>query len=486
MGFEISDGHYVTFDKDELDDLRPTSTKMIDVSDFVALDDIDPIYYERTYWLAPDGDAAARAYQLLLAAMEDRERVAIGSVAMRNKQYLVAIRPLDGVLAMSTMRFADEVVPRKDIDELPSRRTKPAPKELAMAVRLLDSLATDWNPKQYKDTYVDELRARITAKEAGKEIAVEEPDEHRADVIDLSEALQRSLDEARGGKRRKPSRPQTTQECVTFEGDPTTYTLGQVSASISVRGVTKFFGRLEALRLIDLDVAPGEVVTVLGASGSGKTTLLRLIGGLAEPSSGLVEVDGASPHEARDSKRVGFVPQSPALLPWRTVARNASLLLEVNRDATSDAARSPAELLAEVGLAEFADAYPHELSGGMQQRVALVRAMTLGAPLLLMDEPFAALDEITREDMRHLLARLCESLPTTVVFVTHSVPESVYLSDRVVVLSQRPGRIVGIEQIDLPRPRQPDVEDDPAFFAATKRLRALLHEGAALHWTPAV
>ena len=138
--------------------------------------------------------------------MEDRERVAIGSVAMRNKQYLVAVRPLDGVLAMSTMRFADEVVPRKEIDELPSRRSKPAPKELAMAIRLLDSLATDWDPKQYKDTYVDELRARIEAKEAGKEIAVEEPEERGADVIDLSEALQRSLDEARGGKRRKSSR----------------------------------------------------------------------------------------------------------------------------------------------------------------------------------------------------------------------------------------------------------------------------------------
>jgi NitT/TauT family transport system ATP-binding protein len=259
-----------------------------------------------------------------------------------------------------------------------------------------------------------------------------------------------------------------------------------VSATISLRGVTKFFARLEALRLIDLDVAPGEIVTVLGASGSGKTTLLRLVAGLEEPSSGLVEVDGGSPHAARIAKRVGFVPQSPALLPWRTVARNASLLLEVNREATSEAARSPIDLLAEVGLAEFADAYPHELSGGMQQRVALVRAMALGAPLLLMDEPFAALDELTREDMRHLLARLCESLPTTVLFVTHSVPEAVYLSDRVVVLSPRPGRVVGVEEIDLPRPRHPDIEGDPAFFNVTKRLRALLHEGAALHWTPAV
>jgi DNA end-binding protein Ku len=206
MGFEVADGRFVTFDRKELDDLRPKSTKAIEVTDFVALEDIDPIYYERTYWLAPDGDAAARAYQLLLTAMEDRDRAAIGTVAMRNKQYLAAIRPLDGVLAMSTMRFADEVVPRKDIEELPSRRSKPAPKELKMALQLLDSLATDWDPKQYKDTYVDELRDRIDAKEAGEDVVAEEPEERRADVIDLSEALQRSLDEASSGKRRRTTR----------------------------------------------------------------------------------------------------------------------------------------------------------------------------------------------------------------------------------------------------------------------------------------
>src|SRR5690606_25263823 len=147
-----------------------------------------------------------------------------------------------------------------------------------------------------------------------------------------------------------------------------TDTLPRVSASISLRGVTKFFGGLEALRMIDLDVAPGEIVTILGASGSGKTTLLRLIGGLDEPSSGMVTVDNASPHAARLAKRVGFVPQSPALLPWRTVAQNARLLLDVNRSATGPDARSPEALLAEVGLAEFARSYPHELSGGMQQR----------------------------------------------------------------------------------------------------------------------
>ena len=253
-----------------------------------------------------------------------------------------------------------------------------------------------------------------------------------------------------------------------------------VSATIAVTGVTKSFGDLAALAPINLDVAGGEIVTVLGPSGSGKTTLLRIVGGLDEPSSGSVTVDGASPHVARAAKRIGFVPQSPALLPWRTVGANAKLLLDVNRKHGGAHARraSVVELLAEVGLDGFADAYPHELSGGMQQRVALVRAMALGAPLLLMDEPFAALDEITRADMRHLLARLCEQLATTVLFVTHSIAESVFISDRVVVLSARPGRVVGIEAIDLPRPRHAELEDDPAFFAIETRLRGLLHAGA--------
>jgi DNA end-binding protein Ku len=211
MGFEISAGRYVTFDKQELADLRPTSTRTIEVTDFVPLHEVDPIYYERTYWLAPDGDAAARAYQLLLAAMADRGRVAVGTVAMRNKEYLAAIRPLDGVLAMSTMRFADEIVPRRDIEELPSRRTKPAPKELNMALKLLDSLESEWEPKRYKDTYVAELRQRIEAKEAGEEITVDQPTERSADVIDLSEALQRSLDDARRGKRRRSTRRKARQ-----------------------------------------------------------------------------------------------------------------------------------------------------------------------------------------------------------------------------------------------------------------------------------
>jgi DNA end-binding protein Ku len=202
MGFEIGKGRYVTFDKEELDELRPESTRAVEVSDFVALEDIDPIYYERTYWLVPDGQAAAKAYQLLRAAMEERQRVAIGTVVMRNKQYLAAIRPLEGALAMSTMRFADEVVPRSELDELP-RRSKPEAKNLGMAVQLLDAMTTDWDPRRYEDTFTDELRQRIRAKDKGEEIVEEaERPEPTGTVIDLMAALEGSLDAAKGGRRR--------------------------------------------------------------------------------------------------------------------------------------------------------------------------------------------------------------------------------------------------------------------------------------------
>jgi len=251
--------------------------------------------------------------------------------------------------------------------------------------------------------------------------------------------------------------------------------------AVALRGVSRRFGRTEALAPVDLAVAPGEIVTVLGPSGSGKTTLLRVVAGLVSPTTGDVTVDGVSPAEARATKRIGFVPQRPALLPWRTVRQNANLLLEVNRAGGRARGRvdgpGPDELLGQVGLTDFVDAYPHELSGGMQQRVSLARALTLGAPVLLLDEPFAALDEITRADMRHLLAAVCEPLSTTVLFVTHSIAEAVFLSDRVVVLSDRPGRVIGIDSVDLVRPRHAELEDDPEFFALERRLRAHLHEG---------
>jgi DNA end-binding protein Ku len=202
MGFELSKGHYVTFEKDELRALRPASTKAIEVHEFVALEEIDPIYYERTYWLAPDGEPGAKAYQLLLAAMEDRRRVAIGTVVMRNKQYLTAIRPLDGALAMSTMRFADEFVPRSAIDALPARRSKPDSAALKMAGQLIDGLAADWKPEKYHDTYVEQLRKRIKAKRAGKEIVDEAvTTETPANVVDLVAALQNSLDKAKRPRR---------------------------------------------------------------------------------------------------------------------------------------------------------------------------------------------------------------------------------------------------------------------------------------------
>ena len=215
MGFEIRKGRYVTFDKKELEELRPESTRAVEVTDFVTLEEIDPIYYERTYWLAPADEPAKRAYHLLLSVMEDGQRVGIGTVVMRNKQYLAAIRPLDGVLAMSTMRFADEVVPRSEIDELPRRRTKPEAKSLRMATQLLDAMSSDWDPRRYHDTFTEELRARIEAKDKGKEIVGDtEPSEDRGKVVDLMAALQESVEASKASRSRssrsRSSRSQST------------------------------------------------------------------------------------------------------------------------------------------------------------------------------------------------------------------------------------------------------------------------------------
>ena len=196
-GYEVTKGKYVVVDEAEFEELRPRSTRTIDVTDFVELASIDPIYYENTYWLGTDGEGAARAYRLLLESMEKKQRVAIGTVVMRNKQYLTAIRPLDGALAMSTMRFADEVVPRDEIDGIPGAGVEPGDREVRLATQIIDSLTTEWEPARYADTYTDELRELIEAKAKGKDVTVEPEIEPEAKVLDLMEALKASVEEHR-------------------------------------------------------------------------------------------------------------------------------------------------------------------------------------------------------------------------------------------------------------------------------------------------
>ncbi len=271
---------------------------------------------------------------------------------------------------------------------------------------------------------------------------------------------------------------------------------------ILLQGVTKSFRRrgehTRALQQVDLTVAEGEFVAIIGPSGCGKSTLLRLVAGLVEPDQGRVSVAGRTPAQARADKWFGLVPQSPALLPWRSVRANIALLEQVNRRGARHAGVGhliPADvdsLIARVGLGGFESALPHELSGGMQQRVALARAFALGAPVLLMDEPFAALDEMTREEMRFLLLSIWEARgrdvdgidgprrPRTVLFVTHSLEEAVLLADRVVVLSGRPGRVVEEIPISLARPRRAAQEDSDEFVHSTRLVRAALRNANVL------
>jgi len=200
LGYEIKGGKYVTFDEKEMDALRPRSTRDIEVSDFVALEEIDPIYYENTYWLVPDGEGAKSSYGLLVAAMEEAEQVGIGTVVLRDRQHVTALRPLNGALAMSTMRFADEIVKRSEIEGLP-RRSKPDPKALRMAKQLIEGLSSEWDPARYHDTYTEALRKRIAAKNAGKEV-VETAEEPAGRVLDLMAALEASVEASK--RRREP------------------------------------------------------------------------------------------------------------------------------------------------------------------------------------------------------------------------------------------------------------------------------------------
>ena len=256
------------------------------------------------------------------------------------------------------------------------------------------------------------------------------------------------------------------------------------TSQISVRGLAHVYrsghASLTALVGIDLDIEHGAFVSIIGPSGGGKTTLLKAVGGLLEPTRGTVTLDGMRPREAQERKHIGFVFQDPSLLPWRTVIRNVILPLELNGRSRSEAGREPDQLLQTVGLSDFRDYYPHQLSGGMKQRVALARAMALDPAVLLMDEPLGALDEMTRAAMRYELLKLWETSRKTVVMVTHSIPEAVLMSDRVIVLSSRPGRILGRLSIDLPRPRSESLERLPRFHEYVDQVRHTLTMGGCL------
>ena len=242
---------------------------------------------------------------------------------------------------------------------------------------------------------------------------------------------------------------------------------------VSVR-FTSERGTVTALDNIDLTIPRGSFLTLLGPSGCGKSTLLRVMADLVAPSSGRISVLGGAPQAARESRQIGFVFQDPALLAWRSVLENVSLPLEVGGGKALQGARSPRELLNLVGLEGWEQAYPHELSGGMRQRVAIARALVSGPRLLLMDEPFGALDEITRDRLNEELLQLWETTGITIVFVTHSIYEAAFLGQNVLLLAARPGRVRELVPVTLPTPRRLAMRETPEFVALAGHLRRVL------------
>ena len=256
---------------------------------------------------------------------------------------------------------------------------------------------------------------------------------------------------------------------------------------VDISGVSKTFsGGTNALQGIDLTIEPGEFVSLIGPSGCGKSTLLRIMGDLIEPSAGTVVVNGKPARRARVDRDYGIVFQDPVLYDWRTVAKNIALPLELaGWDRKRRAARI-GEMLDLVELNGFADHHPWQLSGGMQQRVSIARALSFDPALLLMDEPFGALDEMTRERLNNQLLEIWTRSGSTVVFVTHSIAEAVFLSTRVVVMSPRPGRISSVLPIDLAQPRTAATREEPRFFELVTKVRDELHLGADIDRQPAV
>ncbi len=265
---------------------------------------------------------------------------------------------------------------------------------------------------------------------------------------------------------------------------------GSPGAALSLERVARTFQVRQrpvvALDDINLEVAPGEVVAIIGPSGAGKSTLLRLIADLDMPTGGQIRIDGAAPAQARTAGWIGMVFQDATLLPWRTALQNVLLPVQVGYGRRSRMAPLPelreraTALLDRLGLAGFHDAHVWQLSGGMRQRVSIARALMLNPRVLLLDEPFGALDEITRERMNAELVRVLETSGATSVLITHSIGEAILLADRVVVLSARPGTVYRVQSIPLPRPRAAELMVNPEFIALSVALRSLLAEAEAM------
>ena len=253
------------------------------------------------------------------------------------------------------------------------------------------------------------------------------------------------------------------------------------SAAIEISGLSLSFdtadGPVQALSEVDLRISRGDFVSFIGPSGCGKTTLLRVVADLERPTGGAIRVNGMSPHEARAGRAYGYVFQAPALYPWRTVARNIALPLEIMGFSRAEREARVAKGLELVNLSGFGAKYPWQLSGGMQQRASIARALSFDPDLLLMDEPFGALDEIVRDMLNQQLLRLWEVTGKTVLFVTHSIPEAVFLSTRIVVMSPRPGRICDVIECNFPRDRTLEIRETPEFIAVANRVRRGLREG---------
>src|SRR6266478_1863847 len=251
--------------------------------------------------------------------------------------------------------------------------------------------------------------------------------------------------------------------------------------AVDIRGVSLTFetadGKVEALSSVNLQIAEGEFVSFIGPSGCGKTTLLRLIADLEQPTFGMLLVNGVSAGEARLRRAYGYIFQAPALYPWRTIEKNVMLPLEVMGFSAGERRERAKRYLALVNLSGFERKFPWQLSGGMQQRASIARALSFDPALLLMDEPFGALDEIVRDHLNEQLLRLWDKTGKTVIFVTHSVPEAVFLSTRIVVMSPRPGRIIDVIDCDFPRDRTLEIRETPEFVKIAQRVRMGLRSG---------